>query len=396
MSDPRQSEPSSNREELVRQGIAAAQAGRLAEARAMFGRATADGGADAQTWLLLAQVCRMLADQEAEEQALDAVLKLQSRQLQALLLKGDARARAGDDRAATSFYQLAIGVATGSSAVPQTLFAHLDRAQSYLAEAGKRFEEHLRDSLAKAGIDSKTGGRRFHQAIEILCGRSQLYFQQPTAFFYPGLPQIQFYERGDFPWVGALEAATATISAELEAVLTSGADSFTPYVEALPERPRSSSPLFDDPRWGALYLWKNGSLVAENAALFPRTLDALASADIPHITGRSPMALFSRLRPGTHIPPHHGLLNTRLICHLPVIVPDGCRLRVGNETRAWTQGEMLIFDDSFEHEAWNDSAQTRVVLLFEIWRPELSAEERAALTLLYQSIDLYGVDADMA
>ena len=396
MSDPRPAASSPNRDELIRQGISAAQGGRLTEARAIFERATVDSGADAQTWVMLAQVYRMQADQEAEEKALDEALKLQSRQLQALLLKGDARARAGDDRAATSFYQLAIGVATGSSAVPQALFAHLDRAHAYLAEAGQRFEAHLRDSLAKAGIDSNVGGRRFHQAIEILCGRSQLYFQQPTAFFYPGLPQIQFYDRADFPWVGALESATDAIRAELNAVLASQRDGFTPYVEALPERPRSSSPLFDDPRWGALYLWKNGNLVPENSARFPRTIDTLASADIPRIAGRSPMALFSRLRPGTHIPPHHGLLNTRLICHLPVIVPDGCRLRVGNETRAWTEGEMLIFDDSFEHEAWNDSAQTRVVLLFEIWRPELSVEEREALTLLYQSIDLYGADADMA
>ena len=362
----------------------------------MFEQATHGGDADAQTWILLAQVCRMQDDQTAEESALDAALKLEPRQLQALLLKGDARARAADDRAATSFYQLAIGVASASSAVPQTLFTHLDRAQAYLAEAGRRFEAHLRDSLARAGVDSNVGGRRFHQAIDILCGRSELYFQQPTAFYYPGLPQIQFYERPDFPWVGTLEAATEAIRSELEAVLTGGKDGFTPYVEALPERPRSSSPLFDDPSWGALYLWKNGNLVSENTTRFPRTIEALASADIPHIAGRSPMALFSRLRPGTHIPPHHGLLNTRLICHLPVIVPDGCRLRVGNETRPWAEGEMLIFDDSFEHEAWNDSLQTRVVLLFEIWRPELSSEEREALTLLYQSIDLYGAGADMA
>jgi aspartyl/asparaginyl beta-hydroxylase (cupin superfamily) len=110
---------------------------------------------------------------------------------------------------------------------------------------------------------------------------------------------------------------------------------------------------------------------------------------MPHIAARSPMALFSSLRPGTHIAPHNGLLNTRLICHLPLIAPPGCTFRVGNETREWRQGKTIIFDDSIEHEAWNDAATIRIVLLFEIWRPELAAEERQALTVLYEAINLY-------
>ena len=108
------------------------------------------------------------------------------------------------------------------------------------------------------------------------------------------------------------------------------------------------------------------------------------------IAGRSPMALFSLLKPGTHIQPHHGLINTRLICHIPLIAPADCALRVGAETRAWREGEALIFDDSIEHEAWNRSNRTRVILLFEIWRPELSIEERASLTALYEAIGAYG------
>ena len=72
------------------------------------------------------------------------------------------------------------------------------------------------------------------------------------------------------------------------------------------------------------------------------------------------------------------------------MTPDDCALRVGAETRAWRRGEMLIFDDSIEHEAWNRSSDTRIVLLFEVWRPEIDAEERAALTLLFQAIDSFG------
>lgn len=83
------------------------------------------------------------------------------------------------------------------------------------------------------------------------------------------------------------------------------------------------------------------------------------------------------------------MLNTRLIVHIPLIVPPGCRLRVGNEVREVQAGVPLIFDDSIEHEAWNDSGEPRAILLFEIWRPELTAVERAALTAMFGAVSSY-------
>jgi aspartyl/asparaginyl beta-hydroxylase (cupin superfamily) len=79
-----------------------------------------------------------------------------------------------------------------------------------------------------------------------------------------------------------------------------------------------------------------------------------------------------------------------LICHLPLIVPDGCGLRVGAEVRHWSEGEALIFDDSIEHEAWNTSDALRVVLLFDIWRPELSADERELVAATLAAVASYG------
>ena len=117
---------------------------------------------------------------------------------------------------------------------------------------------------------------------------------------------------------------------------------------------------------------------------------ALATAPMPVIAARSPMALYSLLRPGTHIRPHNGMLNTRLICHLPLITNADCAIRVGNETRTWQQGRLLIFDDSIEHEAWNRGQATRIILLFEIWRPEISRDERKALTAIFEAITAYG------
>jgi len=166
---------------------------------------------------------------------------------------------------------------------------------------------------------------------------------------------------------------------------------FQPYVQGDPLRPRKSQDgMLNNPDWSAFYLWKNGQVVAENAARCPRTMAALAEVPLARIPGRTPSVLFSLMRPGAHIPAHNGFINTRLICHLPLIVPGQCSFRVGNDTREWAEGQAWLFDDTIEHEAWNRSDQTRVVLLFEVWRPELSEEERALVSAMFEAIDVEG------
>jgi aspartyl/asparaginyl beta-hydroxylase (cupin superfamily) len=147
--------------------------------------------------------------------------------------------------------------------------------------------------------------------------------------------------------------------------------------------------MLNNPAWSAFYLWKDGAVVADHAARCPKSMEALADAPLTQVKGRSPAVLFSLLRPGAHIPPHTGFVNTRLICHLPLIVPGGCRLRVGNDTRALVEGKAWLFDDTMEHEAWNDSDRTRVILLFEIWRPELIDEERRLVSAMFEAIDAH-------
>jgi aspartyl/asparaginyl beta-hydroxylase (cupin superfamily) len=124
---------------------------------------------------------------------------------------------------------------------------------------------------------------------------------------------------------------------------------------------------------------------------FPQTLAAVEQLDLPRITVRAPSILFSRLAAGASIPPHHGVMNARLICHLPLIVPPGCGFRVGGEVREWREGELLVFDDTVEHEAWNQGSSDRIILIFDVWRPEVSAEERRAITALFEVVDNYGV-----
>jgi aspartyl/asparaginyl beta-hydroxylase (cupin superfamily) len=360
--------------------------GDAAGARAAFEGVTNAGNAPPQAWVLLAQSCALLGDVAATDSALDAALHLEPRNLYALLMKGDAFVRAGDDRAAVSWYTMAVNSAAGMT-LPPDLITRLDAAQAVLARARGRFRDHLDATLAARGVAD--AGDRFTEALAILSGEKQVFFQSPTSFFYPGLPHTQFFDTTEFDWVADLEAAAPAIRTELEAVLASDTG-HKPYVEADPSRPNKGHSLLGDPNWSAFHLIENGVPFAGNAERCPATLAALADLPIPRIEGRSPMALFSVLKPHTHIPPHSGMLNTRLIVHLPLIVPDGCRLRVGNDVRDVVTGKVMIFDDSIEHEAWNDSDATRVILLFEIWRPELSAAERAALTAMFEAIGSYG------
>lgn len=375
-------------EAIARSGVEALRRGDVSAAREAFAFVEDAGRASHQLRLFHAQACEMAGDGAAMEAALAPVLKAEPRNLYALLMMGEGRARLGDDRAASSWFGLALSSASQMQGLPPDLPPRLDRAAQALDAMGRKFEAHMQSSLAAVHVDPDKVGSRFREAIEIMAGREQPQLQQPTSFYYPRLPQIPFYDPGDFEWVAALEARMPDIRAEAEAVLSAGRD-LLPYVQRNADRPTREHALLDDPDWSAYYLWKDGVLVEDHARACPAAVAAFENLPMPNVANRSPSALFSVLKAKTHIPPHWGMLNTRLICHLPLIVPPNCRLRVGNEVRNVEAGKMLIFDDSIEHEAWNDSDETRVILLFEIWRPELDAEERRALTAMFEAIGLY-------
>ena len=368
------------------QGLTALQRGDLGTARAAFEAATVAAGQDVRGWLLLAQTCAMQGDRATEERALDRALALEPRNILALLAKGERVQTRGDDRGAVSFFSMALQA--DPAGLPPVIIERLRHAAAAVEAAGGRFEAHLEQSLLTAGVAPEQRPRRFAEALDIMAGRKEVQLQQPTSFFYPGLPQTCFYDPQDFDWVARFEAEVPAMRAEAERLLVE-CDAFHPYVEGDADRPNRGHALLGDARWSAFDLWRGGQEVDENARRCPATMKVLRAAPMPRITGRSPMALFSQLRPRTHIPPHWGMLNTRLICHIPLIVPPHCRLRVGNDVRAVEAGKAMIFDDSIEHEAWNDSDETRVVLLFEIWRPELDAAERAALTAMFEAISAY-------
>jgi hypothetical protein len=372
---------------LVRQGAEALQQGRAAEARRHLETVTRTGRANAQIWLLLATACRADNDAAGEEAAVDGLLALDQRAVRGNIMKGDCRARAGDDRSSLRFYEAALLVA-GSQEIPDNLVPEVRRAEAAVAQWRERIDTAREATLAARGFPAGSRSPRFQQSIDILAGRKQIFVQQPTGYYFPGLPQIQYFDTAQFDWVSGIEAATGAILEELNGLLADAREGFRPYLHHDPNHARvDENALLDNLDWSALFLCENGKENEAAIARCPRTWAAVQAASMPRIAN-SPTVMFSLLRPGARIAPHTGMFNTRLVCHLPLIVPPKCGFRVGNEIREWEVGKLIIFDDTIEHEAWNDSDQERVVLIFDIWRPELSERERLEFAALASGPEL--------
>ena len=202
---------------------------------------------------------------------------------------------------------------------------------------------------------------------------------KPIGFYVPDLPPDGYFDEALFPWFARLEAATDSIRSELLGVLERDTG-LRPYVEFAPHQPANQwAELNHSLTWSAFFLWENGRRNDANADSCPATDALLRELPLLDIPGMAPTAMFSIMKPGAHIPPHHGVTNTRAVIHLPLIVPEGCAFRVGGEIREWREGVAWGFDDTVEHEAWNRSSQVRAILIVDGWNPHLSEEERAVL-----------------
>ena len=346
---------------LARAAADALRRGDARAARDLFLQAAQAGQADVAVMLGLAYSCRSLQDWAGMSASVDRVLALDPRNVRALMMKGDGFEQGGNTRAASACYRAALRSAPPPDRVSPDLLQELRRVQQASEQHDKRYDEHMRTWLKERGFDESQSNTRVGQSLDILLGRKRIHVQEPYHFYFPQLPQKQFYDRADFPWLDAIEAATDAIRAESQAVGTGD----------------------------AVYLWQNGELNEANAALCPQTLAALANAPLARIPGHSPSVLFSHMPPGTRLASRNGPTNTRLQVHLPLVAAGKCRLRVGNDVREWQTGRAWVFDDSMEHEAWNDSDQARVLLQFDIARPELSADENRWVATLLEGIDAF-------
>jgi aspartyl/asparaginyl beta-hydroxylase (cupin superfamily) len=250
---------------------------------------------------------------------------------------------------------------------------------------------HIRERAAGARDRlSAAEKRRLESFIDTTLRVRRRYQQEPMEYYYPGLPAIEFYEREEFPWLPGLESATEAIRRELARILVEDEAGFGPYIHYDDHLPLDQwRELNKSPRWSAFHFYDKGRPIEDRCARAPGTMAAVRRLPQAEVDLRSPTAMFSVLKPKTRIPPHTGVANFRLVVHLPLVLPPRCGFRVGGETREWRMGEAWVFDDTIEHEAWNDSDETRIILICDIWSPRLSPEERAAIRSVIAATDAF-------
>jgi aspartate beta-hydroxylase len=376
---------------LVKQAEAALRQRDVKAALELLNRAGTAAPTDISIKMLKASAQRFAGDLDGALMSLDGVLAIDPYHFVALLSKGTLLERLAGVRVAARFYRDILEAAPPEGEIPAALAAPIAHARRLVAENADTLADYLRRQVED--VKSRHGGAslgRFEEALDIYAGRRKPFVQEPLLLHYPQLPAIPFYDRDLFPWLPQLEAATDMIRGELEVALEKARNEFAPYVAYPPGSPVGQwGELNNSMNWRSLWLWKDGRRQDEACAVCPGTtalLDSLPMADQP---GFAPTALFSALEANTRIPPHTGSTNTRLLVHLPLILPGPARFRVGNETRDWKMGEAWVFDDSINHEAWNDADQLRVILIFDIWNPFLSEAERELVTAMMNARNSY-------
>ena len=348
----------------------------------------------------LAVALVQLGQREQACRELEKALELDPDNLSARLHLGLYLTELGEAMAGCRQYALATLLAEkqrpAAGGFPPQLQYLLDGAGRALSD---QREKAYRDEVA--GLRAEHGDealRRIDHAIEIFARKRKAEYthpkQRPATIYIPEMIPRPFFEREDFPWIGELEAATDTIREELLALVREDFPGFEPYIQLPAGHPsaRAWGELNNSSDWSVLHLYRHGQMIEKNASRCPRTMEVLSRLPLMIVPSHAPEVVFSVLKPGAHIPLHYGSVNGRLIVHLPLIVPENCgALKAGGEARAWQEGRCLIFDDSIEHEAWNSSDRIRIVMLIDIWNPQLTPVEQAAFSGALKSIDAFNV-----
>jgi len=389
-----QNRPSAEAAQLNSQGMLALRAQSFADAERLFLEATRhDPGAGA-LWRNVASARRAQGNDQGELQALNAAVDLDRRDFMAWLRKAELHQRRQEDADAVAAWQGVLQMAAQATDLPPEISLAVRNGQSFVDQAMSRVAQAVETGVSaiQRGMD-ETEQRRTTAFLDVAFGRRRIYTNQCDGLCYPFLPADEFFDRLHFEWMPQIEGATSDIRSELQALLADPGEALRPYVRmenGLPDNVWTG--LDHSMDWGACFLWEYGNPNTSVLERCPKTaaaLEALPSAPIP---GRSPSAFFSLLKPRTRIPPHTGVTNTRAIVHLPLIVPDNCGFRVGGETRSWREGVAFAFDDTIEHEAWNDSDELRAVLIFDVWNPHLTQAEQELITHYFAAADSTGLN----
>jgi hypothetical protein len=363
----------------------------LKAAQSFFERAAVAEPKEPAILLNLGIVFRAMGDTVGEMATLTRALTVDPYFYPALLAKGMLFERTGDKKQAARIYKDVLKISPPDDQLPADLKAPIAHARALVEEDAETLSAYLRDRLApiRARHEADEVGR-FEECRDIAVGRKKVYTQQPSMLLFPGLPATQFYDDGLFPWLRRLEESVDVIRDELLVVLREDRDELRPYVDHPAGSPIDQwAELNHSPKWSVFFLWENAQRNARNCARCPQTAALMDHIPMMDLAGFAPTVMFSILAPHTHIPPHSSVTNARLVVHLPLIAPDNCRFRVGNAMREWKYGKAWVFDDTLEHEAWNDSDQVRVILMIDIWNPHLTPAERDLVTGLLNGMRDY-------
>nr|WP_255691806.1 aspartyl/asparaginyl beta-hydroxylase domain-containing protein [Luteimonas sp. XNQY3] len=373
-----------NVQALFSLGVHAFQRGDAKGALELLQTARARAPRDPMIPMTVSRVFRELAQPEQEWGSIVDALEIDAYFLPGLLGKAEFLERQRRPRIAAAAFRDALKVAPEEPQWPSALRRRLEHARDVVSNDTEDLVAYLAHQVAatRATVHAAVADR-WDEAVSILAGRSRPYHSECHQLHVPRLPATTFYDEALFPWIGELESRTDAIKSELQDMLASCGDAFVPYIQYGPGDPVNQWDKLNHSRnWSGFHLYAHGKPVDEHLSQCPRTAEALALVDSAEISGLCPNAMFSALAPGAHIPPHTGETNARLVAHLPLVVPDRCRYRVGYDWREWREGKCWVFDDTIEHEARNDSDHVRVILMFDVWNPLLSLEEREMATAL--------------
>ena len=362
-------------------GMAALRAGDHAAAVAAFGRATTADPTAIPLWSNLAHAFRLTGDSAGERFALERALSIDRTDFGPQLRMAQLLQRLGEETAALQAWSGAFQLAAQMPALAPAIEAEIAAGREYCDALQGRIESRLDNAFDEIrGAWDEREKRRITAFVDRALGKRAIYVNECAGLQYPFLPADEYFDREHFDWLDQLEAGAGVIRAELDALLASPGDVLRPYVrmdEGTPDNVWSA--LDHSLDWSACFLWEYGEPNQPILDRCPQTAALLARLPLARIPGRAPNAFFSLLRPHTRIPPHTGVTNTRAIIHLALDIPPDCGFRVGGETRQWVEGKAFAFDDTIEHEAWNDSDRRRAVLIIDTWNPHLTERERDAI-----------------
>jgi aspartate beta-hydroxylase len=366
-------------------GVLALSEDRKPEAAALFRRAAESDPQATTLWLNHAKLARDLGDDDAEKDSLSRAIAIEPMSLVINVRLAEHAERTGDLGGASEKWRAVVALADSGREIMPDIRPAVDHARRYVATQSADLEARISQALDKKRQQMASAERRrIDAAVDHMFGRRPFYVNQCSGLHVPFLPADEYFDRSLFPWLPSLEAATDIIRLELVAALDGGAVGFKPYVQLPPGTQRNVwSKLDRSPDWNTLHLWRHGKRDEDACARFPKTAALLETLPLAHLRDRMPTIFFSILAPHAHIPPHTGVTNARAIVHLPLVVPAGCRFRVGGETRPWIEGTAMAFDDTIEHEAWNDSDHPRIILIMDTWNPHLTDKERELLGDFY-------------